>query len=76
MPFETDLRALAAAAAGILLAAIPASARAHHGHPGESSWHDFVYLVSSPVLVLLLAAALVGAWIVVKRLRRTNGRKS
>ena len=76
MPFENELRALAAAAIGSFPAAIPASARAHHGHPGESLWHDIVYLLSSPVLVLLLAAALVGAWIVVKRLRHASHRKS
>jgi hypothetical protein len=58
-----------AAGCGTSLAALPAAAWAHHGHPGENLWHDIEYLLSSPGIVLLIAAGLVGIWIVVKRAR-------
>jgi hypothetical protein len=76
MPFENELKALAAAATGSLSAAIPASGWAHHGHAGESLWHDVSHLLSTPGLVLLIAAAVVGVWVVVKRLRHTGHTKS
>jgi hypothetical protein len=52
-----------------MIAGGPTAAWAHHGHPGESLWHDIEYLLSSPAIVVLIAAGLVGIWLVVKRVR-------
>lgn len=57
---------------GMGLAAIAATASAHHDRPGENLWHDIEHLLSSPGVVLLVAAGLVGIWIVVKRVRASK----
>jgi hypothetical protein len=80
MTTETPMRMLehalvsrwSAAGCGSSLAAIPPAAWAHHDRPGENLWHDIEYLLSSPGIVLLIAAGLVGIWIVVKRVRAGN----
>jgi hypothetical protein len=75
--FETAAwRGVALALPAVISLALPFAAHAHHGNPGENLWHDIVYLLSSPGIVLLIAAALVGLWIVVRRLRQHGGKKA
>jgi len=66
----------AAGAVAALPLLLPAIARAHHGVPGENFWHDVEYFLSSPAVVLLLAAVVVGAWVIFKRVRHAAGKKS